>query len=329
MAIQALGVGPAEAKGKPPKPPQDPVDTGIIYFTVLGTPYTMDPEGDDTTEIDTSGEPSIALHGSERWFLQVREIAGESYPSGEPRHELYAVSESGTAVQLTDDEDVQPNMPYDNPGRVEPRWAADDTLVSYLATHWDGDTVDEGGVYVVEVDPDDLDSHDADAPTLVLEFTLLENTSEDYGKFLKGACDWAPDGSAIVYGEGAGLYRVDEADGFSDPTELDSRTAWDPRWAPEGDKIAYKQGTGAIWTVNSDGTEAESIVLNPKKAFNWVGNPRWSPSGTHLIYMQYGDRNMGKKFPMDLYSDIYRCTAGGGGRTKLMEDAAPVSWRGE
>ena len=78
--------------------------------------------------------------GGQRWFLQLREIVGDSYPSGLPRRELFAVREDdGEAftVQLTDQPDLEP-LPEGSAslfwGFV--RWGIGDAEISWIARRW-------------------------------------------------------------------------------------------------------------------------------------------------------------------------------------------------
>jgi hypothetical protein len=134
--VLALGAGLASAKGKPPKPAPEPppaVDTGIIYWSgshVDGVIHTMDPDGSDKTNLSLKGWPSIGQHGGERWFLVLKIVDPDNhypYQDGEtadangdiwpfaPIQELFAVSESGTEIQLTDDPSIQPNLQLAQP----------------------------------------------------------------------------------------------------------------------------------------------------------------------------------------------------------------------
>ena len=45
--------------------------------------------------VSRSMEPSRALHGGHRWFLQWREIPGQYDPSGTARREMFAVRSDG------------------------------------------------------------------------------------------------------------------------------------------------------------------------------------------------------------------------------------------
>ncbi|MHC4579770.1 MAG: hypothetical protein ACYTED_20520, partial [Planctomycetota bacterium] len=80
LVMLVLGAGLALAKkgGKPPPDPEPPLDSGTIYFYLSGTIHQMDPDGTNVTALSSQlyagdwdlAEPSKALHGGERWFLQ-------------------------------------------------------------------------------------------------------------------------------------------------------------------------------------------------------------------------------------------------------------------
>ena len=119
-----------------------PVDTGTIYFRAYNPSFelwTMKPDGSGKTKVPVSlptpiVEPSQSRHNTQRWFLFAGPIPNEAYPDGRPRYELFALSESGTSVQVTADPTVQPLLTIDDE-YVMPRWinwTGPDTRVSYL-----------------------------------------------------------------------------------------------------------------------------------------------------------------------------------------------------
>jgi hypothetical protein len=321
LVATVLGVEPATAK----KPS---VDTGVIYYWNWANLVTMDPDGSNSTSINVEhGEPSIALHDGERWFLQLREIEGESYPDGRVRHEIFAVTASGTAVQLTNDPNLCPNRApdwYYPQLRWSGRSGVDDGRISYLGVRWSGSAVDAAGIFALDVDPSDLESHTAAAPSLVLEFTL----SYDDQTFIAGNYDWSQDGSSIAYahsGAGWNLYRADASDGFSDPTQLTSGSAAYPRWSPDGSKIVYLASDRGIHTISPDGTGDTRIVDAPRKGQYY--HLLWSPNGTNLVYSHRGIVNP-NKVPIAWFNDIRRCNADGSRDTEI-GSGIPVGWRSE
>jgi len=178
---------PALAK-KPVKPPPEPEDTSSIFLRYADTsdPYTnpepypndvdrfearINPDGSNY-RLGMFGVPSLAEHGAaaERWYLQVRALPEgsdpadkEFYPCGTRRAELFAVSESGVAIQLTDDPRLRFNGPVWGKGGTgaSPQWSVDeetglaDGKVSFLGIRWN-----EGGISGERpVPPVDLSQH--------------------------------------------------------------------------------------------------------------------------------------------------------------------------
>ncbi|MHC4579154.1 MAG: TolB family protein [Planctomycetota bacterium] len=355
----ALCAGLALAKkgGKPP--PEPALDSGTIYFLpgLTGTVHEMDPDGTNVTALSSKlyagdwdfAEPSKALHGGERWFLQAMPILGETYPNDLARHELFAVNASGTIeVQLTDDAAVEPIMLLHNSGVVErlvfPRWAKDGTVedgkASYVARRWveltDGTfEVQDLGIYVVDVDPDSLvaSGYTAQVPTYI-ELTVDTGSSKSYGAFAMCLHEWSPDGTSLIYGRGdpnKGLWRADASDGFANPVRLTTDVARNPRWSPNGDLIVF-QNRG-IQTIKPDGTGQTVVMANPaakgQKRF-WLQMPRWSPNGTHLIYAYTVE--VWKSHGNPSYTtDLYRAVADGTYQTNLTEASDdycwPIGWR--
>lgn len=364
--------GLAGAKGKPPKPPPDPVDTGVIYFEMSGGAdgpvlHAMNPDGSGKTALGDvpaveapayGGRPRVpshALHGLERWFLMFREVADDAYPSSNPRFELFAVSESGTSVQLTDGETndangdrveiIEPNSlsGLDHEARADQRWAKNgdvvDGKVSYLAGTWAWDSVaeewcvKEWGIYVLTIDPDDLESHTPAAPTcLSIELQLKDAQP---GLFVNTEHSWAPDGRSIAYRKG-GIRRADWVNGSWDTFQLTSDGYW-PEWSPDPEvsKILFiapggESGVNSIDAVNSNGTGRTTVLSGDtrKRLFLEPRRTGWSPNASHILYELLTYWNAGR-WELDV------CTAGGDGSgtsnlTTANEDPCiPVAWRSE
>jgi hypothetical protein len=334
--------GLAIAKGgKKPKPPPDPVDTGVIYFNQDQVLREMDPDGTNKADVGVAGVPSEALHGSERWFLQLQAVAGESYPGGNPRQELYAVSESGTSVQLTSDATIEPNRPADSMAGV--KWATDqevvDGKVSFKALRWSGGEVVDWGVYVVPVDPDALTSHTPAAHGSGGSFLPIETSlrsDADNGEWINVDYDWSPDGDAIVYRDNpqgspaSGLLIATAATNWDSSQLTTDGSA--PNWSPDGTLIAF-MANGDILTIQPNGNGRTTILSSTTSRSGsrvTVHAPRWSPSGSHVIYLRLRWPK-GSSIPSD--GDVYRATSAGGDQTNLTGDTddycTPVRWRDE
>jgi hypothetical protein len=328
VAVVTWMAAPAGAK-KPSKPPPEPppaLDTGTVYYLATGVPSRMDPDGTEKQAIldyvDGLCEPSVARHGpaSERWFLMPKKIAGETYPDGSRRCELFAVSESGTSVRLTDDAYLQPVPQFGLCPRWSRRGSVVDGRISYVAYRWAqvaGEWVASPGLHVLDVDPENLGSHQATSPTAVANLDLLLRY------------DWSPDGTWIVFSDYSKLWRASAADGFAIWTALTSGWANNPRISADGTRITFQTSAG-IEVMDADGTDREVVVEDPrdtKKTTKNVGLPAWSPSGTHLIYTF-------QVIGTSRTSDVYRCEADGGEPTDLTPESGagycvPLVWRPE
>jgi hypothetical protein len=320
-----------------------------VYFLLEGDPYEMNPDGSGMTASNEGGIPSHDLHGLERWFLRFRAVQDDDYPSSNPRYELFAVSESGTAVQLTDGETsdtsgertevIEPNsnegMDY-NP-QADPRWATDgaavDGKVSYLGGTWAWDAVAEKwyvkecGIYVLLIDPTDLESHSPAKPTrLPIALELTDYSSSGFFVFARHS--WSPDGDSMVYDEyGKGISRADESGQVWSTVQL-TTDGGGPEWSPDGnDKILFVAGHIGIDVMDADGTDRTTVIpVNRRKYFL---SPHWSPNGTHIVYRVQGKTRNGTPGP----ADVYRAEADGDNATNLTKHTdgwcTPVAWRGD
>jgi len=368
VAALLLGGGLVLAKGGgKPKPPPDPVDTGVIYLEVAEVGggqllYQMNPDGSGLTALSNvpaveapawGGRPRVpshALHGLERWFLMFREVTDDAYPSTNPRFELFAVSESGTSVQLTDGETndasgarveiVEPNSlnGLDHEARADQRWATDgnvaDGKVSYLGGTWAWDSVAEEwyvrewGVYVLTIDPDDLESHTPARPArLPIELQLKDAQP---GLFVNTEHSWAPDGKSVAYRK-QGIRRADYADGSWTTAELTSDGYW-PEWSPDPDvsRILFIGGN-SIEVMNSDGTGRTTVLSGGtnKKLYLQLQRTGWSPNASHIQYELLTEWNMDK-----WEIDVCIAEADGSGATNLTTGiltpyCRPVAWRSD
>jgi len=348
-----LTAGLADAKGgkkpKPPPDPGDPGDSGVVYFKNAQTLYEMDQDGSNKTALPgvklewgwEYGPPSRELHGNERWFLQFKAVEGEEYPNGQARWYPYAISESGTAVQLSDDPNLEPATKPGGGSPVwqgRPRWATEDGTkdgkVSFLARKWveDSDTgqwsVAEYGIFVASLDPSDLltaeGSLDLQWARVPVDFSAryASQDTEETNPIVDVQYDWSPGGSAIAYvdlvGDDPGIWLAEEASTSWTKTRLTTSGEY-PRWSNDGDRIAFESSSG-IHTMDSDGTDETVIVTDPADSRNirkYVQGARWSPNDTHLIYL-YGEWD-NKRF-YARRSDIYRINADGSSKTLLTGD---------
>ncbi len=308
------------------------VDSGSVYFQDGGLVGSMNPDGSGKASLPAgvSGEPSRLLHGGQRWFLQTRQIAGETYPPGEDgiagaRRELFAIRGDGAlAVQLTMQADLEPDE--------GPRWTPGDTSVSWQARRWANGAVTEGGIYVGTLLFDDGGSVTGLAaqpasPSIALSLVLWTESPSNYrfgGDVGPDVYthDWSPDGAEVVHDRFTGD-DVWIADLSGNRRALISSFARSPAWSPDGAEIAYNSRSGdgkaAIATIASSGGSATTVV-KPGPSYS-VGRPFWSPAGTHLVF---------GRLESNLEQYVHRVAASGGKTTNLtsgLTHAMPTGWR--
>ena len=348
------------AKGKPGGGGGTP-PSGTIYFDLNGPVLTMDADGGAKTALPLNvfGQPSQTLHGGRRWFLDVREVPGDPYPDGGARVELFAVRDDGDelfTVQLTDDPRLEVNPRRTFSDRVNKvRWApfsvdentvVEDAFVSFETVEWDlaQGVANGGGIYVAPIDFDQdgnvvglMTAPDPAQPLVSIPVHPRDPDNDgviDDWRTRTFGFDWAPDGTALVWGEGrledpSVLYVVD----FQAPTPESVPIAQvdlngNPRWSPDGSRIALALIEG-IATIAPDGTSLAMIVRSTggRQTINSLGNPIWSADGGHLVYshFEWNLNNGGSS------RDLYRVTATGKGRTNLTTDIdgdpIGVQWR--
>ncbi|MHC4340899.1 MAG: TolB family protein, partial [Planctomycetota bacterium] len=290
LAALLLATGLASAK-KPPKPPPAPVDDGVIYYGV-DTIYSALPDGSDNATVTSAlprwSPPSEYTHGGERWFLTLGVIEDGTYPDGRLRYEVFAVSESGESVQVTDAPDVQPRDPTQSKGVADLEqiyaslcWADGDTRISYVGREWsDGEVVD-GGIYYADL-PADVSQMTAPVTPACVSVPMDEHLT--YGPHVpmrEHSVSWSPDGAEVAYATLDGVFVEDEATGTTVQLTTNGYGTTYVRWSPDGSKIMYCDG-GAVITVNPDGTGSNEILAADRK-----GTPdqaSWSPSGSHVVF---------------------------------------------
>lgn len=347
IAVLALLAGAVSAKGKPDKPgkppggePQDPSpDTGVIYFEYSGDgniwSMAYDGSNKQALSIDrrVNVDASELTHSGERWFLTAQPVDAPPYPNGAERWEIFAISASGSTVQLTDNPEVEilgvsleGSNVQDLGGwpqwmvvhSAEPRWCCDDTKVSYWARRWENGGLVEGseGLYEAEVDWSSRDT----------EPTKLDVNLQPYSGLLGGYFyDWSPDGERIVY-EDAGAIFVLDVGPDAQPCKIASGSGaeWSP--VPGTDRIVFLSGDD-LYSVAPNGSDQTLIVSRSDNRKEGLYGAAWSPNATHVAYSVRKNRGQ---------LHVYRANAQGEYETNLTEDlvtkdtqAFVIGWRAD
>ncbi len=278
------------------------------------------------------GEPSHRTHDGHRWFLTIREIPGERYPSGRPRTELFAVRDDALSVQLTNQADLEPS-PF------ALRWLmhTEDRVISWVARRRDADgRVADGGLYtaIIVFGPDGRVCGLAKQPRdPVLRFGLVlcpgdepwwQAPAPDVRNH-----DWSPDGTSVAYDTTRNELRIaDPSTGRT--SRITDTPASHPVWSPDGTRIAFKipRPLGAIASIRCTGADETTVVGCPSGAVFSVADPAWSPNGRYLIY-----RRVSSARPVEATAevDLWRVAMDGTGLTNLTADVGghvtPVAWR--
>jgi hypothetical protein len=330
VALLSLVAGGVVAQGRG-KPGITSVDTGIIYHgegddsycyrSASGGPSTALPAltGKQVTE------PSYAMHGGKRWFFSFRHITGV-YPDNRTRQEVFAVSEAGEEVQLSNDANLQL--------MGSARWMRSangtDVAATWVARRWDSGTVSTAsGIYSVGFPSGLSAALQPQLPTLIIDFPLI--TDSEYGLVPDvGTFDWSPAMDKVVYDHSGDGISITEA-------LVGPRTTWGPlvtatqgwpRWSPDGSKIAF--GMHQILTMNPDGTDVNEIVPHHSlyQRPGMADDYRWSPNGTHLAYVRV---YIPEPWLIDrATANLYRIAADGSDEKKIAQKAYPcMGWRHE
>lgn len=334
--LLAFAAGAVQA-GKPPTAPPPP---GLVYFR-SNTPegsrdlYSTLGDGSQKTLIfqeffddvlNSYACPSQLPHNGARWFLKFFQIGTETYPDGAPRTEVFAVSDAGGLVQLSDDPSLQPVL-RDH----DAQWAVGDSGVSWLARRWGLDgggspTIAEMGIYYVLLD---AEVSAGPAPAAPARVPIGAYPSHDGLWPDDCGFGWSPDGMYVAfggYGPGLqGLFKADVATGTV--TQLSGTLGMNPRWSPDGAQIAFWHGEG-IELILADGTGQARLVQDSLTVTYRTSNrlPWWSPDSSHLVFIQM-NQHMKKG---SAYSEIFRIPSGGGEAVNLTADTrdwvCPMGW---
>lgn len=254
-------------------------------------------------------EPSRQLHGGQRWFLTTA-VTEMTRPDGWFLWHLFAITEGGARVQLTDD----PNMTVDFV-----RWSKDDSFLSFTAYLHDGEDV-RAGLFVATVD------WSSGTPVMGTPAKVLDLSVDSWGYIENYAHDWSPSGDELVYirlqrnasGDLSATLEIIKflTGGATETRSLGSSGFSSPEWAPNGSQIAFAS-QGSIWTIQPNGAGAKQLT---KATFDKQQEyPSWSPDSKYLAYTEFFRKQKGFQQPTYTY-DVMRVSATGGGITNLSSD---------
>lgn len=154
-----------------------------------------------------------------------------------------------------------------------------------------------------------LTDRDADSVIYVMD----ENGGDLQKLTLGDTASWSPDGQAIVFGLGQGIYII-YLDRKNIRTLTEEGKNMFPVWSPDGQKIAFVSNRDVernIYVMDDDGKNIQRLT-------NWnngvANHPAWSPDGRKIAFDAY---NIGEQ------SHIYIMNADGTNIQRLTDHPAP------
>ena len=225
-----------------------------------------------------------------------------------PSYEIHTINADGSGhVQVTDGRD----------DKFDPVWSPDGASILYTGYRDAIYVVDADGANRRQISENGLHpSWSPDSASIVYtrpgfytasgayeapRFAWYERRYETFviqadGTYLSNIADsgstpawgtltgWSPDGSLVVYSNGAELFTAN-SDGTGSRQITDAPwgpSSWDPVLSPDGSRIAYRRGLdyGSIYVVAVDGSQPV-LVISDIERFDL---PVWSPDSTRLAY---------------------------------------------
>src|SRR5215472_2966337 len=121
-----------------------------------------------------------------------------------------------------------------------------------------------------------------EAPLYV--YSLLRESRRPLDQFRGASATWSPNGDAILYSNGGGLYMA-KSDGSQSRKLVDLPfKAGQMAWSPDGRVLRLQAFGGEIWECSSDGQGIHRVQTADPGEFIDAG--RWTPDGRYYFFSE-------------------------------------------
>ncbi len=295
----------------------------INQIEITGDVQVFDLFGDGSAIVSVQFASAIGHAIGEKWLCGVRKSA---------RIELFAASQTGQLVQLTDDPTLEPHF-------SSLRWVPGDGGISWIGQGWIVTDIVDGAVYgdVVETGIYSVyftDPFDGPFPSIQLvDEAQFVHWSEPFISVIRDH-SWASDGNRLIYSYtddsgfiGMGFVVVDFVNQSEVDIPLDRAGLLD--WSAAGEWIAVETNHG-IERIRPDGSGRQVLLANSSKGWNnyTYRGPRWAPDSQNLVFGLQTFNHRDWSFTLD----VWRAKADGKSATNLTNVpqghiAWPTAWR--
>lgn len=308
----ALFVWAPDVAGKPPGGGggggggADPDSTLYYVDAGSGSFRSIHPDGTGDTALSVNGVPSYAVHNGARWFVRLRS-SGVNNPDGFAAQDVVVETASGSVTIVTGSESLR---------HAKPRWARDDSFVSYFVIEWTGPGASDAEARLVRVDV----TWGSDGVPGFGEEEFVMDVGLDPVRYWNpapnvGEMEWAPIGAGdkFVFDDqpNSNLSKIHVRDvGAATTAQLVG--GFDPQWSPDGARIAFHRDF-SIRTITPSGS-GEAVVQAKSKKNGAFSIPKWSADGAHIACNSDG---------------LVYFPSGGGSKTRVTSNANHriVAWR--